>query len=297
MIVDVHSHTPQFKDPVPPEQRVVNSLWRPDRPVNATFSWDDFLQAQQPANKSIVFGIAWHPGQMSDNLSGQGPGDTTWYTGNINDATATFVQAYPERLIGFMSLHPYDAHYLDEFERCRTDLGLKGLKLGANYQNFDPLEPRALVLYERAQKYGLPILFHQGTSPVREAPIRLAQPLLMDEIAIRYPDLKIIMAHMGHPWQVETCVVIRKHPNVYADLSGNFYRPFSFWEQLVKANEWNVLSKILFATDFPITTVEETLTALRGVNRLVEGTPLPRIPEEAIEQIIYRDSLALLNLK
>jgi predicted TIM-barrel fold metal-dependent hydrolase len=118
----------------------------------------------------------------------------------------------------------------------------------------------------------------------------------MDEIAIRYPDLKIIMAHMGHPWQVETCVVIRKHPNLYADLSGNFYRPFSFWEQLVKASEWNVLSKILFATDFPITTVEETIAALRGVNRLVVGTPLPRVPEEAIEQMIYRDALTLLDL-
>jgi predicted TIM-barrel fold metal-dependent hydrolase len=131
---------------------------------------------------------------------------------------------------------------------------------------------------------------------VREATIRLAHPLLMDEIAIRYPDLKIIMAHMGHPWQVETCVVIRKHPNLYADLSGNFYRPFSFWEQLVKASEWNVLSKILFATDVPITTVEETIAALRGVNRLVEGTPLPRVPEEAIEQMIYRDALTLLDL-
>jgi len=118
----------------------------------------------------------------------------------------------------------------------------------------------------------------------------------MDEIAIRYPDLKIIMAHMGHPWQAETCVVIRKHPHLYADLSGNFYRPFSFWEQLVKAGEWNVLHKILFATDFPVATVEETIAALRRVNRLVEGTPLPRVPEEAIEQIIHRDALALLDL-
>ena len=297
MIVDVHSHTPQYKDPVPANQLVINQVWRPDRPVKATFSWHDYLHAQQPADKSIVFGIAWHPGQMSDNLSGQGAGDTSWYEGNVNDATATFVNAYPERLIGFMSLHPYDVNCLDELERCRSELGLKGLKLGANYQNFDPLEPRALAIYERAQKYDLPILFHQGTSPVREAPIRLAHPLLMDEIAIRYPDLKIIMAHMGHPWQAETCVVIRKHPNLYADLSGNFYRPFSFWEQLVKASEWNVLPKVLFATDFPVATVQETIEALRHVNHLVEGTPLPRVPEDAIEQIIHRDALAMLGLE
>jgi predicted TIM-barrel fold metal-dependent hydrolase len=296
MIIDVHSHIPQYKDTVPQDQMVINNVWRPDRSVRATYSWGDYLQAQRPADKSIVFGIAWHPGQMTDNLSGQGAGDAGWYEGNVNDATATFVNAYPDRLLGFMSLHPYDAACLGELERCRVDLGLRGIKLGANYQNFDPLEPRALAIYERAQQYGLPILFHQGTSPVREAPMRLAQPLLMDEVAIRYPDLKIIMAHMGHPWQVETCVVIRKHPNVYADLCGNFYRPFSFWEQLIKAGEWNVLDKVLFGTDFPITTTQETIDALRNVNHVVEGTNLPRVSEEAIEAIIHRDALGLLDL-
>lgn len=296
MIIDVHTHTPQYKEAVPVSEIVLNKVWRPDRAVQATYSWQDYWQAQQVADRCLVFGIAWQPGQMSDNLSGQGAGDTSWYQGNVNDATSTFVRAYPDRLIGFMSLHPYDAACLDEFERCRSDLGLRGIKLGANYQNFDPLEPRALAIYERAQRYRLPILFHQGTSPVRNAPIRLAHPLLMDELAIRYPDLKIIMAHMGHPWQAETCVVIRKHPHLYADISGNFYRPFSFWEQLVKATEWNVLDKILLGSDFPITTIQETIEAMRSVNRIVAGTALPRVAEAAVEAIIQRDALALLGL-
>ena len=113
---------------------------------------------------------------------------------------------------------------------------------------------------------------------------------------MRYPDLKIVMAHLGHPWQVDTCVVIRKHPNVYADLSANFYRPFSFWEQMVKATEWNVLDKILFGTDFPVTTVQETLDHLDQVNRIVEGTNLPKVSSDAIKEIIHRDSLDLLGL-
>lgn len=294
MIIDVHTHTPSHRHEVPPDKLVINSVWRPDRSVRATTSWDDFLQAQKPADKSIVFGIAWHPGvSRYDGLAGE---RDDWYEGNINDATALFVRAHPERLIGFMALHPHEHGVLDELERCRGDLGLRGIKLGANYQNFDPLESRALAIYERAQRYGLPIMFHQGTSPVRDAPIRLSHPLIMDEIAMRYPDLKMIMAHVGHPWQVDTCVVIRKHPNVYADISANFYRPFSFWEQMVKAMEWKVLDKLLFGTDFPVTTVEETITKLRAVNEIVEGTRLPRIPEEAIEAIIHRDSLALLGL-
>jgi len=290
MIIDVHTHTPQYKNAVPEDERRVNTVWRPDRPVQVPVCWDDFLEAQQPADKSIVFNIA----RASDVMPA---GDTSWYTGDCNDATATFVSAYPERLIGFMSLHPHAADCMDQFERCRADLGLKGIKLGPNYQNFDPLEPRILAVYEQAQKHGLPVLFHQGTSPARHAPIRFAHPLLVDEIAIRYPDLKIVMAHLGHPWQVETCVVIRKHPNVYADLSANFYRPFSFWEQMVKATEWNVLPKILFGTDFPVTAVPETIDHLRRVNDLVAGTPLPRVPEDAVEEIIHRDALGLLGIE
>lgn len=300
MIVDVHTHTPQYRHPVPAEAVQQRTAWRPDRAVQVPVSWDDYLAQQAPAEKSIVFNIAWEPGRLHDRLAGEGSGDPSWYAhlgkGNLNDATAAFVAAYPDRLIGFMSVHPHAADCMEELERGRTDLGLRGIKLGANYQIFDPLEPRALAIYAEAQRHGLPIMFHQGTSPVRMAPIRYAYPLVMDEVAMRYPDLKIIMAHLGHPWQVETAVVIRKHPNVYADISATFYRPFSFWEQMVKVIEWGVADKVLFGTDYPITTVQESLDGLRNINRIVEGTNLPRIPSDVIEGIIHRDSLRLLGL-
>ncbi len=294
MIIDVHSHTPQYCGAVPPERRIINHAWRPDRAVSSVYNWDEYMQAQTPADISIVFGVAWNPGDSAGGLNGiDGSSDLP---GNVNDKTAAFVQAYPERLIGYMSLHPHDPHTLDELERSRDDLGLRGIKLGANYQIFHPLEARALAIYEQAQRYRLPILFHQGTSPVRIAPIRFAHPLLMDEVAIRYPDLKIIMAHMGHPWTVDTAVVIRKHPNVYADISGLFYRAFGYYEAMIKATEWNVLDKLLFASDFPVTTARETYESLGKVNDIVEGTNFPRVPEDKLEAIIYRDSLALMGL-
>ena len=294
MIIDVHSHTPQFRGDVPEEKRLIGPDWRPDRAVSAVYNWDEYMKAQTPADISIVFGVAWAPGDSVGGVSGfDGSSDLP---GNVNDKTAVFVQAYPERLIGFMSLHPHDPRSLDELERCRCDLGLRGIKLGANYQIFHPLEARALAIYERAQRYGLPVLFHQGTSPVRMAPIRYAHPLLMDEVAMRYPDLKIIMAHMGHPWTVDTAVVIRKHPNVYADISGLFYRAFGYYEAMIKATEWNVLDKLLFASDYPVTTAAETFDALHKVNDIVSGTPFPRIPDDKLQEIIYRDSLALLGL-
>lgn len=294
MIIDVHSHTPQFRDRVPADKLVINTAWRPDRPVQGNYSWNDYMAAQAPADKSIVFGIAWEPGERVGGTNGFG--DVGDVADGVNDSTAAFVRAFPDRLIGFMAVHPHDRKALDEMERSRVDLGLRGVKLGANYQIFDPLESRALAIYQYAQEHGLPILFHIGTSAVRMAPIASAHPLVVDEIAMRYPDLKIVMAHMGHPWTVETAVVVRKHPNVFTDISGLLYRPYTFYEAMIKATEWNVLDKILFGSDYPITTPAETLEGLRNVNAIVEGTRLPRVPLDRIEQIIHRDSLALLGL-
>jgi len=293
MIIDIHTHTPQFRDAVPPGLRKLNAVWRPDAVRPANYSWPEYLDAQSAVDKSVVFGIAWEPGEK---VGGVGPRDVGDIADGVNDSTATFVRAHPDRLIGFMSVHPYDNGLHDEMERSRVDLGLRGIKLGANYQSFDPLESRALAIYAYAERHGLPVLFHNGTSAVKTAPIAAAHPLTVDVIASRYPDLRIIMAHMGHPWTVDTVVVVRKHPNVYTDISGLFYRPYTAYDALIKATEWSVLDKILFGSDFPVATPAETLAGLRGVNAIVEGTRMPRVPEDKIEEIIHRDSLALFGL-
>jgi predicted TIM-barrel fold metal-dependent hydrolase len=291
MIVDVHSHTPTHRDAVPERERVLNRAWRPDRAVVATTSWSDFDRDARDGgvDVSIVFNIAVRAPEASTGL----PADA----GAINTSTAAFVAGAPQRRIGFLSVHPDEPGALDEAERCVVDLGLRGIKLGPNYQVFDPLGKAALALYGWAEERKLPILFHQGTSPIRDAPLRYAHPLVMDEIAIRFPELRIVMAHLGHPWQVDTFAVIRKHPHVYADVSAGFYRPWSFYHALRLATEWNVLEKLLFGSDMPVATPRETIDGLRAVNDPIAGTGMPRVPEERIEEIIHRDALALLGLE
>jgi predicted TIM-barrel fold metal-dependent hydrolase len=281
-MIDVHSHVPTHRDRVPADELVVNDKWRPDRPVAATTTWADYDAAFADVEVSVAFTIAR---------------DRTRVNSALNDTVAAFVSAAPTRRIGFLSVHPEVDGALDELERAHSDLGLKGIKLGPNYQVFDPLGKAALRVYELAEQRGLPILFHQGASPVREAPLRFAHPLLLDEIAIRFPELRVVMAHMGHPWQRETIVTIRKHPHVYADVSALFYRPWSFYEGLRLATEWGVLRKLLFGSDFPVATPAETAAGLRRVNDPIEGTGLPPVPTEQIEELIERDPLALLGLE
>lgn len=281
-MIDVHTHVPTHRDAVPAGELVVNDRWRPDRPVAATTTWADYAEAFAGVDVSVAFTIAR---------------DRTRVDPGLNDAVAAFVAAEPRRRIGFLSIHPEVDGVLEELERARTDLGLKGIKLGPNYQVFDPLGEAALRVYAAAERHGLPILFHQGASPVQDAPLRYAHPLLMDEIAIRFPELRIVMAHLGHPWQRETIVTVRKHPHVYADVSALFYRPWSFYEGLRLATEWGALDKLLFGSDFPIATPAETAAGLRSVNDPIAGTALPPVPLDRIEDLIERDPLPLLGLE
>jgi predicted TIM-barrel fold metal-dependent hydrolase len=278
MIVDTHTHTPRFKGTIPKSEQGLNTVWRPDRGVSWPYNWAEYMAAMEPVDKAIVFNIA----QVGDT--------------SVNDATAEFVRAYPDKLIGYLSVHPGDPGCLDEIERGVGELGLRGIKLGPNYQNFDPLGKPAFRVYARAQELGLPITFHTGTSPIQFADLDYAHPRHFDRIAIAFPDLKMVLAHMAHPWQETTIAVIRKHPNLYADISALFYRPWSFYNCMRLAQEWGVLHKLLFGTDFGVSTPQENIDALRSPNRIVEGTPLPRISEAAMEEIIHRDSLSLLGL-
>jgi predicted TIM-barrel fold metal-dependent hydrolase len=288
VIVDVHTHTPTHRASVPEAERRVFDAYRPDRVVCTTCSWDDYDDAMRGVDVSIAFNIA-----VDDPAAATGiPTDPD----RINEATAEFVAAAPTRRIGFMSLHPDAPGAVAELEHCHRALGLRGIKLGPNYQQFDPLSAEAHALYARAERAGLPILFHQGASPIAHAPLRFAHPLAMDEIAAAHPELRVVMAHMGHPWQADTIVVIRKHPHVYADVSALFYRPWSLYTCLRLATEWNVLDKLLLGSDFPIATPAETIEGLRSVNAILAGTQLPRVPEDALEAIVARDTLALLGL-
>ena len=292
MLVDVHTHAPRFREAVPSHlRRRVETKWSPGQARPVVFTWDEYLAALAPVDRAICFNIAAdprHPGRVDEPYVVPTPA--------VNDETAAFAQAHADKIIGFLSVHPADPGALAEMERASQDLGLRGVKLGANYQNFDPLGEDAFRVYRYAADHALPVLFHQGTSPVRFADLDFAHPRHIDRIASAFPTLPIVMAHIGHPWQIDCIAVVRKHPNVWTDVSGSVLRRWGHYQAMAAALEWGVLDKLLFASDFPASTPTETRDLLRDVNAVVTGTGLPRIPEEAIEAIIERDSLALLGL-
>jgi len=89
---------------------------------------------------------------------------------------------------------------------------------------------------------------------------------------------------------------IRKQPNVYTDLSGLFYRPWQYYNILRLAQEYQVLHKCFFGSDYPVATPEETIAGTRAVNDILDGTRLPRVDPDQLEAIFERDPCELLEI-
>jgi len=276
MIYDIHTH-----------------FWKPDE-IDATlitaarqaggiaprfsFTSETHLEETKAVDRSVVFGLR----AAGFNIS--------------NDTVKAQVNLAPERLVFFTSIDPSEKDFMSELERTHQYLGARGIKLGPIYQGVHPLDKRYRSIYSYAQKHGLPIIIHMATTFTGSFPLEYARPIYIDEIAISYPELTIVLAHLGHPWYEEAAAVIRRHPHVYADISALYYRPWQFYNALLTVVEYGVHSKVLFGSDFPFTVPAESIEGLRNVNYLVKGTHLPRIPEEVIEDILHRNSFHLLGI-
>jgi predicted TIM-barrel fold metal-dependent hydrolase len=213
-----------------------------------------------------------------------------------NEYVAEYVAADPGRLFGFASVNPNRPSPERLLEGAKGEYKLVGLKLAPVYQFFDPLDKKCYPLYSKAQELDMPILWHQGTSYIRMGPLELCNPVLLDPVARAFPNLKMVIAHLGHPWYAEAVSVVRKHPNVYADVSALCTRPWQMYNAILCAVEYNVGDKLLFGTDFPFSDCNQTVQALRNINTLTEGTALPRIPETLIEAIIHRNTPEILGI-
>lgn len=213
----------------------------------------------------------------------------------VDDAdVAAYVAADPQHLIGFLSLDPTQLGWEAELREGHERYGLRGIKLMPMYADFYPQDERLDPIWTYATEHRLPVLLHTGTTFVAKAPLDCTLPRHLDVVARRFPEVKMILAHLGHPYEAETIVTIRKHPNLYADISALTYRPWQLFHSLMLVHEYNVWDKILFGTDYPVTTVTETIAGLRSLAQVkIDRFSLPA---EQLERLIHRDALGLLGL-
>lgn len=211
-----------------------------------------------------------------------------------HEFVAEMVRRYPGRAVGMASVHPYAQGAAEEFERCLTNLNMKGLKISPTYQAIDPNSKQCYELYEIAVAHDVPVMFHCGGG--YSGSLEFSDPCLLDKVALTYPRLKIIVAHFGQPYMEQTAILMRKNENVYADMSARTHRPWQLYNGMMIAHEYKVSDRLLFGTDFPVREHRVAAEEFRNINDWGTGIHMPRIPDELIHEIMYQRPLSMLGI-
>lgn len=186
--------------------------------------------------------------------------DAETNTGNPpvpNDYVAEVCDDHDDFFVGFGSVDPLKDDCVEEAVRCVEDLDLSGFKFQQIAQGFDPSEPEHEPLWEAIEELGVPVVFHGGNSTLgacapggRGLHIKYGNPMLIDDVAARHPDLQILIAHPAYPWEKEQLAICQQKGNVYMDLSG--WMPRYIDDQVLHYAKTLLKDKVMFGTDYPM---------------------------------------------
>ena len=182
-----------------------------------------------------------------------------------NEEVAELAAEHGDVLIPFASIDPArGAAGVRAARKLVTEYGVKGFKFHPNTQAFFPNDRMAYPLYEVIAEHNLVALFHTGQTGVGAGQpggggirLKYSNPMHVDDVAVDFPDMKIILAHPSFPWQDEALSVATHKPQVYIDLSG--WSPKYFPPQLVRYANTLLKDKVLFGSDYPVLTPDRWL--------------------------------------
>jgi hypothetical protein len=197
-----------------------------------------------------------------------------------NDEVADFASAHADIAIAFASIDPHrGADGVAEARRLVSSGRVHGLKLHPPLQQFDPGDRIAYPLYEVFAEAKLPVLFHTGHSGIGTGMpggggirLKYGNPMPIDDVAVDFPEMPIILAHPSFPWQDEAISICLHKPTVYIDLSG--WSPKYFSPTLVQYANTLLKHKVLFGSDYPFITPDRWLADLEKTAIREEVRPL-----------------------
>jgi len=217
--------------------------------------------------------------------------DVIGFTPAVNQFIANYVKADPKRLLPCGSIHPrHTPNVLADMEQI-IRLGIRLIKIHPPHQLLYPNDyvngvKELEIIYRAAEANGIPIMVHTGTSVFPDARNKYGDPMYVDDVAVDFPRLKILLAHGGRPlWMDTAFFLVRRHPNVYLDISG--IPPKSLLTYFPRLEE--IAHKTLFGTDWPgpgVPDVAKNLAEFRELaltaasrEQILSGTALAVWPE------------------
>jgi len=270
LVIDVHTHCGHFNQWKPEVQEWVRSMKTDLSPFgeDGVLNRDAFLAMMDRVGVDYAVVLA----EVAPAVSG---------TVTTEEALA-FCEGC-ERLIPFASINVHlSSEPAREFEAYLAK-GCRGLKVHPVHQLFYPTDPRMYPVYEVAQDASVPVMFHTGSSLFPGAKIKYGDPIYLDEVAVDFPRLQIIMSHGGRGfWYEKAAFLAQIRPNLYIDVCGlPSHRLLDLYPKLEKHH-----GKFLFGSDWPGGDMERSLKGLLS---------LP-ISEEAKEAILFGNAKEILGI-
>src|SRR5215831_12842392 len=197
-----------------------------------------------------------------------------------NEEVAEVAAENADVLIPFASIDPAKGRMgAREARRLVEQYGVRGFKFHPSMQGFYPNDRKAYVLYEAIQEARVPALFHTGQTGAGAGArgglgvrLKYSNPICLDDVAVDFPDMPIILAHPSFPWQDEALAVATHKPNVYIDLSG--WSPKYFPPNLVQYSNTLLKDRVLFGSDYPALTPDRWIADFDTLNIKPEVRPL-----------------------
>jgi uncharacterized protein len=197
-----------------------------------------------------------------------------------NDDVAAFAAENSDIMLAFASVDPTrGAEAVREARRLISSGGIRGFKLHPPLQQFHANDKIAYPFYEVIAEARLPVIFHTGHSGIGTGlpggggiRLKYGNPMDMDDVAVDFPDMPIILAHPSFPWQDEAISVCLHKPQVYIDLSG--WSPKYFSPTLIQYANTLLKHKVLFGSDYPLITPDRWLADFAKIDIREEVRPL-----------------------
>jgi predicted TIM-barrel fold metal-dependent hydrolase len=258
--IDVHTHVHRsVSAPADSVDAEVAALAGYFRTAAVSYTVDELAAAYRDRNMAAVTFIV----DVKDR-----PDDPARPT---NEEVAVRAAANADVIIPFASIDPArGAAGVIQAQRLIDEYGVRGFKFHPSVQGFRPNDRLAYPLYEVIEAARLPALFHTGQAGSGSGQrggggIRLAfaNPMFLDDVAVDFPDLPIVLAHPSFPWQEEALAVAVHKPQVFIDLSG--WSPKYFPPILVQYANTLLKDKVMFGTDFPVLTPERWMEDLTKI--------------------------------
>jgi predicted TIM-barrel fold metal-dependent hydrolase len=190
-----------------------------------------------------------------------------------------------KRYIPFASINPISTHNPEKLlEKYISEMGFRGLKLYPPYQHFFPNQKELYPLYATAVELDIPVMFHTGSSVYKHAKLKYGDHVHLDDVAVDFPELKMVMAHSGRGFWYESAFFLsRLHKNLYMEISGlPPHRLLHYFPDLEKNAE-----KVIFGSDWP---------SVKSIKKNIQAICSLPLKKTTIEKILYRNAMKILGM-